>query len=407
MYLLLLLTLFLSSCGGSAEHHRSWTVMVYMAADNDLDVAAPLDVQEMLGVGSTDNVTIVLQYDSRSTPTKRYRIDRGQLTLLSGLGEQNMASVDTLKDFVVSSMTGFPADHYALILSDHGGGWQSGVDKRVASILEDWNNAPYLKASKPLSNIEVSTALRMATEKTGKPLDILGIDACLMATIEAVYEFRNNAAIMVASQNNVQGLGWDYLDLLTRLTQSPEMSPAEFASAMVESYRQFAESAAYGYGDQTLSALSLGSGVDILAHEVDSLAQRLKAALDALETRNATTDKITAARTASQQFQPPTYVDLVDFSMQSEPETTPNRIATSLQAITIAEYHGAKLPRAHGLNIVLFDLPTAVNSSVYNFDYTNYDPATGKGSLTSFILDFTWNEMLSTYFTFQYPNLIN
>ena len=48
---------------------NQWTVMVYMAADNDLDISAHLDIQEMQSVGSTENVTVLLQYDTRSRPT--------------------------------------------------------------------------------------------------------------------------------------------------------------------------------------------------------------------------------------------------------------------------------------------------------------------------------------------------
>ena len=41
----------------------SWTVMVYLLADNDLEPAALGDLEEMMAVGSTDSLTILAQVD--------------------------------------------------------------------------------------------------------------------------------------------------------------------------------------------------------------------------------------------------------------------------------------------------------------------------------------------------------
>lgn len=404
--IVIFLTLLLGACSG--DETRNWTIMVYMDADNNLDFAAPLDVQEMLDIGSSENVTVIVQFDSRSTPTRRYRIDRGQLTLLKDLGEQNMASSDTLRDFIVAGMEEYPAEHFALIIWDHGYGWESGIDKRVASLLQDWNNTNVKTA--PLPNYVVAQGINGATDRTGIKLDILGIDACLMASIEAVYEFRNSAAIMVASQDIVQGLGWDYRDLLGRLTENPIISPTELAALMVESYRQQVEApshtAVYGSGDQTIVALMLGSGIETLAQEVDRLARRLMTSLDDPVTRTDTVLRILTARAAAQQLQPPTYVDLVDFSRLLEPEKTPTPIEKALMDVTIAEYHGAKRPNAHGVNIVFYDLPEALKYSVYSFDYVNYNSATGTGSHSSFINTYNWDEMMTKYFLFAYPTML-
>lgn len=378
--------------------------MVYMAADNNLDVSAPFDVQEMLDIGSTSNVTVLLQFDSRSSPTRRYRIDKGKLVLVQDLGEQNMASPDTLRDFINYGVTGHPAGHYALILSSHGDGWQSGADKRVFSILEDWNNTNVVSAALP--NYAVAGGIRAAEAITGVKLDILGVDACVMATLEAAYEFRDSAAILVASQDLVQGLGWDYRDLLGRLASQPTMNPLELATLMVDSYQKFSESAAWGYGNQTISALTLGSGIVEVAKEVDALARRLKASLDDSATRGAAIRRISAARSNAQQLSPPTYVDLYDFSTQLEPSTSKSPLQSALEASIIAEYHGSKRPNAHGLNIVFYDLPAAVTSSSYGFDYVNYDQVTGRGSSGCFINDYYWDEMMTTYFNNAYPTLI-
>ena len=128
-----------------------------------------------------------------------------------------------MRDFIAFGVKTYPARHYALILWDHGEGWESGVDKRVSSLLEDWNNTNI--KSTPLPNYVVAGGIQDAEVLTGVKLDILGVDACVMATIEAAYEFRNSAGILVASQDLVQGYGWDYRDLLSRLTANPAIAP--------------------------------------------------------------------------------------------------------------------------------------------------------------------------------------
>jgi hypothetical protein len=404
----------LSSCGGSSGGGAggnttptpvtgsTWTFMVYMATDNNLDLSSALDLKEMMAVGSTANINVIVQYDSRSTPTRLYRVDKDQLVLLKDLGELNMASSTTLKDFIVYGITNYPADHYALIVSSHGDGWTDRVDKRVNAVIEDWNNTDIQSA--PLSNREVAQGIAAASGLTGKKLSILGFDACLMALLEVAYEFKDSADILVSSQTTVQGYGWDYKDLLGRLTASPAMSAEELAKAMVASYRTFAESSSWGYGDQTISAIRLGSSIETLAKAVDSLALSLKSAMTTAATRTATLAKITSAVSSVQQLQLPGYYDLWEFSGVLDPSATTNAVQSALGAITLAEYHGSsRYPKVHGLSIVFIDLPTATTFSAYSGNYRNYNGTTG--SLGAFINAFNWDEMMNTYFDLQYPDL--
>lgn len=402
-----LLLLLLVSCGGGTAPPvtgNKWTVMVYMAADNDLEVAAPYDLEEMQQIGSTPNVTLLVQYDTRSTPTRRYLVEHGKLTLLEELSELNMADPATLRDFIVAGVQGHPADHYALIVWDHGDGWQTKVDKQAFSLIEDWGNGG--TKSLPMTNRQVADGIRAAEAVTGKQLDLMGVDACIMATLEAAYEFRNVAGILVASQDIVQGFGWDYQDLFARLTANPVMTPRELAVAMVESYRQFAESPAWGYGDQTMSAISLGPAVESLARETDAVARALRAKLDDPLSRDATVKGITDALAATQKFQTATYVDLQDFAVNLDAVAPTAALQGGVRSAIIAAYHGAKRPRANGINIVFFDLSEAIRFSTYAFDYTDVAPVTGRLTQTAFISDFTWDDMMNAYFALNYPDLV-
>jgi hypothetical protein len=369
-----------------------------MDAENNLDEISPHNLQQMQAVGSTANVTVLVQYATSTSTTQRYKVEQGNLTLLADLGKQAMADPASLRDFITYSVAAYPANHYALILWGHGNGYKSIFDA-------DTNNGKSIPAT---TNYQVAQAIQAAEQSAGMSLDILGVDACIMATMEAAYEYRNVAGIMVSSQDLEQEFGWDYQDLLGRLVASPAMTPRELAANMVASYQQYIE-ANYPYGDQTISALQLGSGIDLLAQEVNTLAVDLIAKMSDPDTRDAALSTITNARATVQEFDeavnPATYVDLANFSKLLQGNNSP--IQEQLAKQVIAEYHGSLKPGANGLSIVFFDLPRALSYSVYDPNYTSYDPATGKGSTSSFINDFSWAEMMHLYFIYQYSAQLN
>ena len=137
LYKILILILFFNAAifGQKAK----WTFMVYLDADNDLEKFGIADFNEMETVGSTSDVQIVVQmdripgYDATNgdwTDTRRFRVIKDNDTktisspVLQNLGEVNMGDPQSLVDFVNWAKTNYPADHYCLVLWDHGGGWR-------------------------------------------------------------------------------------------------------------------------------------------------------------------------------------------------------------------------------------------------------------------------------------------
>ena len=118
-----------AGAGGEGFAGRRWTVMVYMAADNDLEAQARADLAEIKSVGSTPEVTMVAQLDPArpGEATRRYYLSR--IRSLEGdavdppLGETNTGDARDLARFIVWAMDTYPADRYALVLWNHGIGW--------------------------------------------------------------------------------------------------------------------------------------------------------------------------------------------------------------------------------------------------------------------------------------------
>ena len=90
-------------------------------------------------VGSTSDVNIIVQmdrapgYDNSNgnwTGTKRYRVTKDantntiSSTAIQDLGEVNMGDPNSLTSFIQWASNAYPATNYALVLWDHGGGWQ-------------------------------------------------------------------------------------------------------------------------------------------------------------------------------------------------------------------------------------------------------------------------------------------
>lgn len=247
----------------------SWTFMVYLDGDNDLEGAAITDFLEMSSVGSSAEVNIVTQLDRISdydpiygdwtdtrfgnwTDTRVGLIEQGDepdLNWGTSIGEVNMGDGDTLSDFIDWAISDYPADNYALVLWDHGGGWPG-----VCS--DDSSGGDGLETS------EVGDVLSNFDEN----FDFLGIDACLMGMVEFAYEVRDDASVFVASEELIPGSGWDYENLLRDLTEDADMDAEELGVIAVNRY-----GAQFDTGsDNTLSAIDL-TGMNALSANLDQL----------------------------------------------------------------------------------------------------------------------------------------
>lgn len=214
---------------------KIWTFMSYSAADNNLLPQMLQDVNEMEAVGSTKNMNIIVQLDRGGDDCKRYYIkkddDPDNITspVLKDLGSTNMSDPDVLADFIKFSVSKFPAKHYALIIGDHGDAWKG--------LAEDESHNGWMSVP------DLQKALKKAEDETGKKIDVLGFDACQMASTEVAYEVKDRASFMVASQESEDVAGWSYTPLLSsktlgllddRMNKKLSISPRDLAKRVVK-----------------------------------------------------------------------------------------------------------------------------------------------------------------------------
>lgn len=255
-----------------------WTFIVYIDGDNDLEPDAIRDLNEMEMVGSTASVNIVVQidripgYDTSNgdwTGARRYYVtkdyDPGIInsTLLEDLGEVNMGDPQTLVNFVTWAVSNYPAQNYAVVIWNHGGGFRKKTKYPMAKdiAIDDTSNDS-------LKPYELSQALSSIKSYMGKKIELLGMDACLMSMIEIAYEIKDYADVMVASEENEPLNGWPYNSILNGLISNPNMSPHELGSRIVDDYIAFYQ----GTDNVTLSAIDLNR-IDPIVNSVNGFAQ--------------------------------------------------------------------------------------------------------------------------------------
>ncbi|HXK46220.1 MAG TPA: clostripain-related cysteine peptidase [Deltaproteobacteria bacterium] len=260
-----LITLLMAAagCGGSSGGSSStsspgtWTFMVYMAADNNLSDAGIGDINEMEQTGSTNAVNVVVQAEFSqdysgedvSDETVRGRIIEDSSTksissMLSEIGNKDMSDPDTLAEFIQWAADTYPADHYTLVLWDHGDGWKAYPEDATPykGALQDDTSSGSM-----MSLPDIASAIRLS----GVHFDLINFDACYMGMYEIAYELSDLADYLVFSEEVTPSDGDPYNTILAHLTGDPSMTGRELAALTAAEYISF-----YQGQDRTIATKS-------------------------------------------------------------------------------------------------------------------------------------------------------
>jgi len=320
--------------GGGGPGGGTWTVLVYMNGDNDLEEALIGDFNEMEREGPSARVKVLVEldrhpsYDTSNgnwTTTRRYRIVRDTTEppgppnsphnhtivsdMLADLGELNMGDPATLVDFANWGLDQAPADKYLLIISDHGQGWRPasvgalGVGVRGVS-RDDSSGGDWL------TNAELKSAMQSIKAHLGRNLDILALDASEMSLLEVAYQVRASCDYVVASQLSEPNDGYPFDALLRRLNNGPGQTPETFLTGLVSDYvASYAPGAGTnGAGSSVTIAAYRSSQLVSLANKVSALGQLLRAQLPGQAVN------LLSIRGNTQRFTSTFYRDLYDFA---------------------------------------------------------------------------------------------
>ncbi len=241
---------------------NEWTILLYVVSDDKdtgLQEANARGVQDMVRAGAPAGCEILAIEDLTNTGTgggffgglfgnkkeggaSIFTIGKEGVNVEKKLGEVNMGSPYVLWDFLKWAHEKHPAKRYALIFNSHGSGifsWR-GVGGTSSSNpgAVDFNPDRFVAYDTHdndcLSVFEIVAVLGAFEKKLngGRKLNVMGFDACLPASIEALYQFRNSCEAMIGSADTTPLSGFPYGSIMRSLARAVPTDAKGFAQAV-------------------------------------------------------------------------------------------------------------------------------------------------------------------------------
>jgi hypothetical protein len=330
------------------RHEAEWSMLIFIEGRNNLNTYAKKNIQDMMSVGSSDRVNVLVQWYQPDQKTWRYKIEKSRI-VPHGFVERKLP-IDCgrdLVDFMEWGVKNFPAKHYCLILWDHGLGimdprWKTGQTglefagrqsnsfacassdnprTQIPGITTDIHTHQFKSCQRGhrgilfndidrtyMTNQDMVQAFsKIKTEILGgKNIDVVGMDACFMSMLEVLYQVRNYADFLVGSEEVELAQGWSYGPLLAGLL-SFSLTPEQLAESIVLTFEHYYKPRTELY---TQSAIDL-KNVEVVRENLDDIIACLRDCIRSNE--QLTWYLINRARRRCQQFTTPAFIDLHSF----------------------------------------------------------------------------------------------
>jgi hypothetical protein len=238
------------------ETHR--TVLVYMVADNNLNVYAVQNINSMkqnLNADAMETGRLLIFYVPPFSDTQQLleiKINtltgQGDTTVLHEYHFDNTLEKNAMQQVVRDAKRLAPAKAYGLVLWSHAMGWHPSTSALDPGSI----NPPTLRsAAENIKDEELIgwfgqdgyyhmeiPVLASALEDQG--LEFMLFDACFTASVEMLYDLRYCADYLIGSPAEVMGAGYPYKDfvkLVFREDLSTEALCRQLCQAYMTSYR--------------------------------------------------------------------------------------------------------------------------------------------------------------------------
>jgi hypothetical protein len=299
-------------------NQKEWTIMIYMAGDNNLavDMAYAMEQIKEVAAEGAESPNLFVYYDGNSPaiPTlycdfseprrpryvRSYKVPN-KLYPVAKKENENAADPRSILNFIdwcVNTVEvendgeitfGRRAQKYALIFSGHSLGFQdiglfkdetSGKSMKMIdfySVLQGMVSTKKELEKDARTNHLTGEAREIeTTELLGQKLDLLGFDSCVMGMLEVGYQFNYVAKTMIASEGSVPSAGWTYAKILGCLArgQHQHVDTRSVAEHFVKQFIRSQDSYTVGGVSVDMAAWDL-SRFGQLADAFDGLAEAL------------------------------------------------------------------------------------------------------------------------------------
>jgi hypothetical protein len=230
--------LFIASCSDIDEELTSQTVsrtlIVYMAADNDLAADAFADLEEMKQGFSETGANLIVFIDPKDENPYLLEIHPKEETFIQSYSELNSADPNTLKAIIEAIINKYPAEEYGLILWSHGTSWMPAGNSLRSFGKDNGNeiNIPDLAKALPIR------------------FNFILMDACLMGAVEVAYELKDKTDYFIASSTETIYTGFPYDKIIPEL-----LKPQINFKAVAQHYFEYYNAMRGAYRSATISVV--------------------------------------------------------------------------------------------------------------------------------------------------------
>lgn len=200
------------------------TVMVYMAAENNLSSYTDGDIKEMLTASKTlpENTNLVLFVDKsdKTSPPYVQRICNGLQetdTEITFDDDFYASDPERMREVLLRMMERYPAQSYGLVLWGHAGGWLIERDTIECSIpagakthraygIDTGSDMPEGSGNKWINMPTMAKVLESLPQK----FRFIFADCCNFQCVETAYELRNTADYIIGSPAETPVIGAPY-----------------------------------------------------------------------------------------------------------------------------------------------------------------------------------------------------
>lgn len=233
---------------GSKFPKEKRTVLVYVAADNNLFSTANISIDQMIHAAKVDhyldNGNLIIFKDRKydEGPVLLEIKDKNGVIYADTLQKYedlNSADAKVLSQVIQTTLKEYKADSYGLVFWSHGYSW---LPKGYTSMLRSFGD----------DNGEVMEIPDLADAIPDDTFDFIIFDACLMSSIEVAYELRYKTNYLIASPGEILSTSFPYDRIMKYLYQDREDMQASMIGVCQEFYNYYANNDGIKSGAITL-----------------------------------------------------------------------------------------------------------------------------------------------------------
>ena len=343
----------------------TFTVMVYMCG-TDLEskyAMATKDLMEMTAANISDRVNIIVEtggctkWQNNTVSSQKnqiYKVETGGLIKLEdNVGTSAMTDPANLTAFIDYCEKNYPANRRMLIFWDHGGGTVTGY-----GYDEKNPNASSMTLAK------IHTALQDAD----CTFDVIGFDACLMATLETALVCNDYADYLLASEESEPGTGWYYTRWLNELSADPGKPTLDIAKTVIDDFVTSSTSSSSN-AKVTLSLIDLAELEGTIPAALNDFASSTNDMI-----RSDGYQQVSNARAGVRQFAQSSRINQVDMVDLADRIGTKEAKALAEALRGCVKYNRSSISRCYGVSVYFpYENTKSVNSAVASYKALGID----------------------------------